>query len=167
MSVQKGFMKRKSLSDILLRLLFSGALVVGGILTLKHASAGAIVSCKSAKLQTVSCTITERLAFNQQIIEEKSIDGIINAKVATITATQSEGPDVEFFRVLGVNRKGVSYKIGQDEKDPMKAESVAEKINALIGNPSTSAVQFDYSSNLSNWFAWGAISLGIIISLLA
>jgi hypothetical protein len=67
--------------------------------------------------------------------------------------------------VLGVNRKGISYKIGQDEKDPTKAEYVADQINSLIQNPHTSAIQFDYSSNLSNLFAWGAISLGVIVSL--
>lgn len=158
-------MKRKSLSDVLLRLFFGAALATGGVLTLRYASAGAIVSCRPAKLKTVSCVITERFAYSQEIIEEKRIDGIITAKVATITAAQSEGSDIEFFRVLGVNRKGISYKIGQDEKDPTKAEYVADQINSLIQNPYTSVIKFDYSSNLSNWFAWGAIGLGVIVSL--
>jgi hypothetical protein len=80
-------MKRKSLSDILLHLFFGAALVTDGVLTLRYASAGAIVSCRTAKLKTVLCVITEHFAFSQQIIEEKSIDEIIAAKVATITAT--------------------------------------------------------------------------------
>jgi hypothetical protein len=158
-------MKIKNLPDLFLRLFFGAALVMGGLLILKYASGGAIVSCKAATLQTVSCTITERLAFSQQIIQEKSIGGIIKAKVATITAPNSEGSDVEFFRVLGMNRKGVSYQIGQDGKDSTEAESVAEQINSLIQHSNTSTIQFDYSSNLSNWFGWGAISLGIIVSL--
>jgi hypothetical protein len=158
-------MEIKNVPDLLLRLFFGAALITGGILTLNHASGGTIVSCKAATLQTASCTITERLAFSKQITQEKSISGIVKAKVATITASNSESPDVEFFRVLGMNKKGVSYQIGQDGKDFAEAESVAEQINSLIQHPNTSTIQFDYSSNLSNWFGWGAISLGIIVSL--
>ncbi|AFY44376.1 hypothetical protein [Nostoc sp. PCC 7107] len=159
----------KNLPDVLLRLFFGGALFALGIAILQYGSGGSIVNCQATQSKTASCTTTERLAFSQEIIEEKTIDNIAQGKVAIINATRSDvdgtAQDIQFFRVLVVTRKGVSYQIGQDGKDPAEAEAVAEKINFLIQNPNTSPIQLDYSSKTMNWLGWGAIALGVIVSL--
>jgi hypothetical protein len=95
----------KNLPDILLRLFVAAALVVGGITILRTGSAGSIVTC-TPQQKTVSCTITERFASSQQIRQEKTIDNIASAKVATINAPQEDGKDVQFFRVLGTTAPG-------------------------------------------------------------
>ncbi|MEA5569126.1 hypothetical protein [Anabaena sp. UHCC 0399] len=159
----------KNLPDILLRLFFGAALVVIGITILRYGSGGSLVICKATKSKTASCTITERLAFSQQIIDEKTIDNITQAKVAIINAIRSDldgaSEDIQFFRVLGVTGKGISYQIGQDGKDSTEAKAVAGKINFLIQNPNASPIQLDYSSNMTNFLAWGVIGLGITVSL--
>jgi hypothetical protein len=155
----------KNLPDILLRLFVAGALVVGGVVILRSGSAGSIVTCKPTQLKTASCTITERFAFSQEIIEEKTIDNIAQGKVVIINAPQDESEDVQFFRVLGATKKGVSYQIGKDEKNAAKAEAIASQINFLIHNPDSKPIELDYSSNAMNWLGWGAIGLGAIVSV--
>ncbi|MBE9008459.1 hypothetical protein IQ259_26280 [Fortiea sp. LEGE XX443] len=107
----------KNLPDILLRLFFGGALVALGTGIIQYGSGGFIVTCKATQSKTASCTTTERLAFSQQIIEEKTIDNIIQGKVVIINATRSDpdgthSQDIQFFRVLAATSKGISYQIG-------------------------------------------------------
>ncbi len=158
----------KNLPDILLRLFFGAALAGIGIGIFRYGSGGLIISCKATQSKTASCTVTERIAFSQQIIEEKTIDNITQGKVVIINATrftEDSTEDIQFFRVLGVTRKGISYQIGQDGKDPTEAQAIAGQINFLIQNPNASPIQLDYSSNMINWLGWGAIGLGITVSL--
>jgi hypothetical protein len=154
----------KNLPDILLRLFVAAALVVGGITILRTGSAGSIVTC-TPQQKTVSCTITERFASSQQIMQEKTIDKIARAKVATINAPQEDGNDVQFFRVLGTTAKGVSYQIAQDEKNQDQAEAIASQLNFLIEHPNSAPIQLDYSSKVMNYLGWGAIGLGAIVSV--
>lgn len=158
----------KNLPDILLRLFFGAVLAVIGTVTLLYGSGGLIIICKATQSKTASCTAAERLAFSQEIIEEKTIDNITHSKVATINATRftdDSTEDIQFFRVLGVTRKGISHPIGLDGKDSSEAEAIAGKINFLIQNPNASPIQLDYSSNVINWLGWGAIGLGVTVSL--
>jgi len=139
-----------------------------GLLILRYGSGGSIVTCQATQSKTASCTITERFAFNQQIIEQKSIDNITAAKVVIINSTLSGddvSEDIQFFRVLGVTRKGISYPIGQDGKDPTQAEAVAGQINFLIQNPNASPIQLDYSSKMMSGIGLGVIGLGVTVSL--
>ncbi|BDI19046.1 hypothetical protein ANSO36C_48480 [Nostoc cf. commune SO-36] len=159
----------KNLPDLLLRLFFGAALVVIGINIQRYGSGGSFVICKATPSKTASCTVTERFAFSQQIIEEKTIDNVTQGKVAIINAIRSDldgnSEDIQFFRVLLVTKKGISYKIGQDGKDPTEAKAVAANINFLIENPNASPIQLDYSSNITNFLGWGLIGLGVTVSL--
>jgi hypothetical protein len=155
----------KNLPDILLRLFVAAVLVVGGVVILRSGPGGSIVTCKPTQPKTASCTITERSAFSQQIIEEKNIDNIAEGKVVIINAPREDGEDVQFFRVLGATRKGVSYQISRDEKNEAEAKAIAEQINFLIQNPNSAPIKLDYSSNVMNYLGWGAVGLGAIVSV--
>lgn len=164
-------MNMKNLPDILLRLFLGAVFVVAGTYILRYSSLGSIITCSSSESKTVSCVTTERTAFSQHIIEEKSIDNITKAKVAIIHAvlsdpeTEDNSKEIRFFRVLVITSLGVSYQIGKDGQNQAEAEAIAGQINLLIKNPKAAPLQLDYSSNITNWFGFGAIGLGVIVSL--